>query len=140
MTILLSFSHIAEMKDFDPMSHLAQSMAFSAWVQNALTSYILSSIFTDGWYQISFPQLPQHLPCGVEMHLQVYILSFIFTDNESSWSVPGGEFRSPNYPGIYPAGLRCTYKFQGQKGQRIKIEFQDFDLFGDGTRNSEPSQ
>ena len=33
MTILLHLSHIAEMKDFDPMSHLAHNTAESALAQ-----------------------------------------------------------------------------------------------------------
>lgn len=44
-----------------------------------------------------------------------------------------GSFTSPTYPGIYPKGLKCSYKFIGQVGQRIRLEFQDFDLYSGGS-------
>lgn len=39
-----------------------------------------------------------------------------------------GEFLSPTYPGVYPKNLNCNYLFRGVKGQRVKLEFMDFDL------------
>lgn len=45
-----------------------------------------------------------------------------------------GELRSPTYPGIYPKDLACTYKFIGTPGQRIRIEFRDFDVFSGGLK------
>ncbi|XP_074605694.1 cubilin-like isoform X2 [Brevipalpus obovatus] len=43
-----------------------------------------------------------------------------------------GFFQSPTYPGVYPKNIECKYLFKGGKGQRIKIEFLDFDLFYGG--------
>ncbi|GBN01211.1 Cubilin [Araneus ventricosus] len=47
----------------------------------------------------------------------------VFSDNKSE-----GEFRSPTYPGVYPKNLNCHYRFLGKKGQRVRLEFMDFDL------------
>ena len=44
MTILLRFSHIAEMKDFDPRSHLAHNIAKSALVRPSLTFLVTRSV------------------------------------------------------------------------------------------------
>ena len=43
-----------------------------------------------------------------------------------------GQFRSPTYPGVYPKNMHCSYKFLGRKGQRVRVEFMDFDLFYGG--------
>jgi len=43
-----------------------------------------------------------------------------------------GEFMSPTYPGVYPKDINCYYLFKGVKGQRVKLEFMDFDLFSGG--------
>ncbi|CAL1273536.1 unnamed protein product [Larinioides sclopetarius] len=47
----------------------------------------------------------------------------VFSDNKAE-----GEFRSPTYPGVYPKNLNCHYRFLGKKGQRVRLEFMDFDL------------
>ncbi|XP_035216959.1 cubilin-like, partial [Stegodyphus dumicola] len=47
----------------------------------------------------------------------------VFSDNQRE-----GEFRSPTYPGVYPKNLHCQYRFLGRKGQRVRLEFMDFDL------------
>ena len=39
-----------------------------------------------------------------------------------------GMIVSPTYPGAYPKDLSCSYQFLGLTGQRIRIEFRDFDL------------
>ncbi|OQR78514.1 cubilin-like [Tropilaelaps mercedesae] len=44
-----------------------------------------------------------------------------------------GDFYSPTYPGVYPKNLDCQYRFIGTKGQRIRLEFMDFDLSFGGT-------
>ncbi|XP_046913472.2 uncharacterized protein LOC124494340 isoform X1 [Dermatophagoides farinae] len=44
-----------------------------------------------------------------------------------------GEFMSPTYPGVYPKNITCYYLFKGVKGQRVKLEFMDFDLFYGGS-------
>eukprot|EP00090_Calanus_glacialis_P014380 TRINITY_DN23170_c0_g1_i1.p1 TRINITY_DN23170_c0_g1~~TRINITY_DN23170_c0_g1_i1.p1 ORF type:complete len:870 (-),score=100.53 TRINITY_DN23170_c0_g1_i1:1263-3872(-) len=43
-----------------------------------------------------------------------------------------GELFSPTYPGTYPKNIKCGYKFIGDPGQRIRLEFRDFDLFYGG--------
>ncbi|XP_048477631.1 tolloid-like protein 2 isoform X4 [Plutella xylostella] len=43
-----------------------------------------------------------------------------------------GLLLSPTYPGIYPKDVTCNYQFVGQPGQRIRLEFRDFDLFFGG--------
>nr|XP_024216184.1 suppressor of lurcher protein 1-like [Halyomorpha halys] len=41
-----------------------------------------------------------------------------------------GHFQSPNYPGLYPRNTECHYFFHGHDGQRIRIQFHDFDVEG----------
>ncbi|XP_036147288.1 cubilin isoform X2 [Monomorium pharaonis] len=43
-----------------------------------------------------------------------------------------GNILSPTYPGTYPKDLICNYQFVGQRGQRVRLEFRDFDLFFGG--------
>lgn len=43
-----------------------------------------------------------------------------------------GSILSPTYPGTYPKGLTCSYQFIGVQGQRVRLEFRDFDLFFGG--------
>ncbi|XP_032784662.2 LOW QUALITY PROTEIN: cubilin [Daphnia magna] len=43
-----------------------------------------------------------------------------------------GDIVTPTYPGVYPKDLTCAYKFIGKKGQRIRLEFRDFDTFYGG--------
>lgn len=43
-----------------------------------------------------------------------------------------GQLLSPTYPGVYPKNLNCQYQFLGRKGQRVRLEFMDFDLFYGG--------
>ncbi|KOC68946.1 Tolloid-like protein 1 [Habropoda laboriosa] len=43
-----------------------------------------------------------------------------------------GNILSPTYPGTYPKGLTCSYQFTGKAGQRVRLEFRDFDLFFGG--------
>ena len=44
------------------------------------------------------------------------------------------ELFSPTYPGTYPKALDCAYKFIGEPGQRIRLEFRDFDFFYGGAQ------
>ncbi|XP_037780104.1 uncharacterized protein LOC119576470 [Penaeus monodon] len=44
-----------------------------------------------------------------------------------------GQFMTPTYPGVYPKNITCFYKFIGKKGQRVRLEFRDFDLFYGGS-------
>lgn len=39
-----------------------------------------------------------------------------------------------HYPGTYPKNIQCGYKFIGELGQRIRLEFRDFDLFYGGAQ------
>ncbi|XP_046671731.1 dorsal-ventral patterning tolloid-like protein 1 [Homalodisca vitripennis] len=43
-----------------------------------------------------------------------------------------GTIVSPTYPGAYPKDLSCSYLFIGEPGQRVRLEFRDFDLFFGG--------
>lgn len=43
-----------------------------------------------------------------------------------------GNILSPTYPGTYPKNLTCSYQFIGESGQRVRLEFRDFDLFFGG--------
>lgn len=45
-----------------------------------------------------------------------------------------GMILTPTYPGTYPKDLSCAYKFVGAKGQRIRIEFRDFDVLYGGAQ------
>lgn len=45
-----------------------------------------------------------------------------------------GEFMSPTYPGVYPKDINCRYLFKGISGQRVKLEFMDFDLYYGGSQ------
>ncbi|XP_076304820.1 suppressor of lurcher protein 1-like isoform X2 [Tachypleus tridentatus] len=60
--------------------------------------------------------------------LPTSVCSFtIFTDHRRK-----GKILSPTYPGVYPKNLKCQYKFLGAEGQRVRLEFMDFDLFYGG--------
>ncbi|XP_056630783.1 tolloid-like protein 2 [Diorhabda sublineata] len=43
-----------------------------------------------------------------------------------------GSILTPTYPGAYPKALHCSYQFLGSPGERIRLEFRDFDLFFGG--------
>lgn len=43
-----------------------------------------------------------------------------------------GNILSPTYPGTYPKNLTCSYQFIGKTGQRVRLEFRDFDLYFGG--------
>lgn len=43
-----------------------------------------------------------------------------------------GEFQSITYPGVYAKGLKCSYRLLGENGQRVRLEFLDFDLYSGG--------
>lgn len=45
---------------------------------------------------------------------------------------PTGLILTPTYPGAYPKALYCSYQFLGASGERIRLEFRDFDLFFGG--------
>ena len=60
MTILLHLSHIAEMKDFDPMSHLAHNTAESALVRQLVRDHKSKSVKT----RISSPAHPSATGIG----------------------------------------------------------------------------
>ncbi len=44
------------------------------------------------------------------------------------------EIYSPTYPGAYPKPLSCSFLFLGKPGQRVHLEFRDFDLFSGGVQ------
>ncbi|XP_064628217.1 cubilin-like isoform X3 [Lineus longissimus] len=45
---------------------------------------------------------------------------------------PTGMIMSPTFPGIYPDNAYCFYNLQGRQGERIKLDFEVFDLFSGG--------
>ena len=49
-----------------------------------------------------------------------------------SASQPEGYIMDPYYPAVYPDDLDCFYRLDGRPGQRIRLEFVDFDLFYGG--------
>ncbi|ESO02462.1 hypothetical protein HELRODRAFT_161733 [Helobdella robusta] len=58
--------------------------------------------------------------------LQQYLCGFLISDLKE------GTILSPTYPGIYPDNIMCFYKFQGEVGERIKLTFNDIDLYSGG--------
>nr|XP_018896176.1 PREDICTED: cubilin isoform X2 [Bemisia tabaci] len=73
------------------------------------------TFFNDTEYQIG--NLTGSSPCSFEIHAE---------------AKRQGTIISPTYPGVYPKDLYCSYLFLGKKGQRIRLEFRDFDLFYGG--------
>ena len=45
---------------------------------------------------------------------------------------PQGYILAPSYPAVYSDDIDCYYKLEGIPGQRIKLEFLDFDLYYGG--------
>ncbi|KRX14888.1 Cubilin [Trichinella nelsoni] len=43
-----------------------------------------------------------------------------------------GIIYSPTYPGKYPFNIRCVYRLIGEPRQRIRLEFEDFDVYFGG--------
>jgi hypothetical protein len=72
-------------------------------------------MFVAATYEIGTP-VP-NTPCSFTVHVT---------------SKKQGMIVSPTYPGAYPKDLSCNYQFLGLTGQRIRIEFRDFDLFFGG--------
>ncbi|XP_073992493.1 cubilin isoform X2 [Rhodnius prolixus] len=73
------------------------------------------SFINDSEYQIGTPA--PHSPCSYVIHAQ----------NKRQ-----GTILTPTYPGTYPKDLICTYLLLGGAGQRVRLEFRDFDLFFGG--------
>ncbi|CAA9999330.1 unnamed protein product [Nesidiocoris tenuis] len=69
----------------------------------------------DSEYQIGTPA--PHSPCSYVIH---------------AGQKKQGNIVSPTYPGTYPKDLTCTYLLLGTSGQRVRLEFRDFDLFFGG--------
>lgn len=69
----------------------------------------------DSEYEVGTPA--PHSPCSFTVH---------------STRKRTGVILSPTYPGAYPKALHCTYQFVGKPGQRVRLEFRDFDLFFGG--------
>ena len=44
------------------------------------------------------------------------------------------QWSNPYLLGTYPKNIKCGYKFIGDPGQRIRLEFRDFDLFYGGAQ------
>lgn len=52
--------------------------------------------------------------------------AFVFNSTEAT----EGIFHSPNFPGFYPRDTECHYFFNGQTGQRVRLNFNYFDVEG----------
>ncbi|KAL1123173.1 hypothetical protein AAG570_002260, partial [Ranatra chinensis] len=74
------------------------------------------SFINDSEYQVGTPA-PHSSPCSYMVHAE---------------SKRQGAIVSPTYPGTYPKDLTCSYLLLGQPGQRVRLEFRDFDLFFGG--------
>jgi len=80
---------------------------------------------------------------GLHLEGRDPICNFVIDSSSPSSGLFGGNFggrrgskegriMTPTYPGTYPKNLLCSYKFVGEKNQRIRLEFRDFDLFYGG--------
>ncbi|XP_052711363.1 suppressor of lurcher protein 1-like isoform X3 [Crassostrea angulata] len=49
-----------------------------------------------------------------------------FTYNSKIQKV--GNFTSPNYPGVYPSVTNCQYVFRAERGERVTITMDNFDV------------
>ncbi|KFD70157.1 hypothetical protein M514_09537 [Trichuris suis] len=49
-----------------------------------------------------------------------------------SSQLPNGSILSPTYPGKYPGNMHCIYQIIGEPGERIRLEFEDFDVYFGG--------
>ncbi|XP_076336141.1 tolloid-like protein 2 isoform X2 [Tachypleus tridentatus] len=61
------------------------------------------------------------------------IASCVYQFNSSQGKV--GNFSSPDFPGKYPDGVECTYRFIGTQSETLRISFSIFELeppFNDG--------
>lgn len=47
-------------------------------------------------------------------------------------SKPSGHIYSPTYPGVYPDNVFCFYRLIGVQRQRIKLTFEEIDLYSGG--------
>ena len=56
----------------------------------------------------------------------------IFSDLRSK--CVGQIIKKVSNSGTYPKNIKCGYKFLGDPGQRIRLEFRDFDLFYGGAQ------
>jgi hypothetical protein len=54
------------------------------------------------------------------------------TCGQTVTSLQSGTVLSPTYPGMYPDNIFCFYKILGHPGQRIKLTFEDIDLYSGG--------
>lgn len=41
---------------------------------------------------------------------------------------PVGSFTSPNYPGQYPHSRTCEWKIKVQRGRKVSLKFDNFNL------------
>ncbi|CAB3384550.1 Hypothetical predicted protein [Cloeon dipterum] len=73
------------------------------------------AFINDSDYEVGTPE--PNTPCTFTVHTEV---------------TRTGNILSPTYPGVYPKDLTCSYQFIGKPGQRIRLEFRDFDLFFGG--------
>ncbi|TGZ54007.1 Uncharacterized protein DBV15_11939 [Temnothorax longispinosus] len=90
---------------------LYQGIALSFFTDKNITQ---PNIFS-AEYEVGTPE--PSTPCSFIIHVE---------------TKRNGNILSPTYPGTYPKDLICTYQFVGRRGQRVRLEFRDFDLFFGG--------
>ena len=54
------------------------------------------------------------------------------TCGQTITSLQSATVLSPTYPGMYPDNIFCFYKIIGRPGQRVKLTFEDIDLYSGG--------
>ncbi|XP_018356275.1 PREDICTED: cubilin isoform X2 [Trachymyrmex septentrionalis] len=98
---------------------LYQGIALSFYTdKNVTLPNIFSGIYrfiNASEYEVGTPE--PSTPCTFTIHAEIK---------------RNGNILSPTYPGTYPKDLICSYQFVGQRGQRVRLEFRDFDLFFGG--------
>ena len=60
----------------------------------------------------------------------------VFHSSSQAWQflMDHQDLSYPFHSGTYPKNIKCGYKFIGEPGQRIRLEFRDFDLFYGGAQ------
>ncbi|KAF0887474.1 CUZD1 protein, partial [Crocuta crocuta] len=75
---------------------------------------------------------------SVRMQRTVFIFYYYFSPGTSIpncggyLDAPEGSFTSPNYPNPHPAMAYCVWHIQMEKGYKIKLNFKDMFIEGDG--------
>jgi len=108
----------------------------------SLTNLYVVAFFSDNEYQSKGIQIQYEFIDGA-----IYKMGKPAPPNVCGWTIENkskkgrakkGKIMTPSYPGIYPSNLFCFYKFKGKPGERIRLDFEDFNLFGDNQITRKP--